>query len=78
MYGSKYVSIPAPGTEDDDHNPPRIAPRSLFDVAMGVDNLFNGDKYKWSARLAVVNIANKEALYNFASLAESVGRFRFR
>jgi hypothetical protein len=67
MYGSKYVSIPAPGTEDDDHNPPRIAPRSLFDVAMGVDNLFNGDKYKWSARLAVVNIANKEALYNFLS-----------
>jgi hypothetical protein len=34
---------------------------------MGVDNLFNGDKYKWSARLAVVNIANKEALYNFLS-----------
>ena len=37
---------PAPGTEDDDHNPPRIAPRHLFDVSVGHDNLFRGDKYK--------------------------------
>ena len=32
-----------------------------------MDNLFNGDKYKWSARISVVNIANKETLYNFLS-----------
>ena len=67
QYGSKYVQIPAPRTEDDDHNPPRIASRNLFDLAVGQDNLFNGDKYKWSARLAVVNIADKETLYNFLS-----------
>ena len=67
MYGSKYVQIPAAGTENDDHNPPRIASRNLFDMAVGVDNLFNGDKYKWSARVSVVNIANKETLYNFLS-----------
>jgi hypothetical protein len=66
-YGSKYVQIPAAGTENDDHNPPRIASRNLFDLAVGMDNLFNGDKYKWSARLAVVNIADKETLYNFLS-----------
>jgi hypothetical protein len=66
-YGSKYVKIPAAGTEDDDHNPPRIASRNLFDVAVGVDNIFNGDRYKWSARISVVNIADKEALYNFLS-----------
>jgi outer membrane receptor protein involved in Fe transport len=61
------VSIPAPGTENDDHNPPRIASRNLFDIAVGDDNLFKGDKYKWSARLTVVNLLDKEALYNFLS-----------
>ncbi|MGB0034970.1 MAG: TonB-dependent receptor [Candidatus Acidiferrales bacterium] len=67
QYGSKFLSIPAPGTEDDDHNPPRVAARSLFDVALGDDNLFHGDKYKWSARLTVINVANKDAVYNFLS-----------
>ena len=38
-------------TEDDDHNPPRIAPRNLFDLSVGDDNLFHGDKYKWSCPL---------------------------
>ena len=64
---SKLVQIPAPGTEDDDKNPPRIAPRNLFDASVGEDNLFNGDKYKWSLRFTGVNIANKYALYNFLS-----------
>ena len=64
---SKLVSIPAPGTENDDHNPPRIAERSLFDASIGEDNLFNGDKHKWSLRLTAVNITNKYALYNFLS-----------
>ena len=67
LYGSTLVSIPAAGTENDDHNPPRIASRNLFDVAVGDDNLFHGDKYKWSARLTVINLTNKEALYNFLS-----------
>jgi hypothetical protein len=66
-YASKYVTIPAPGTENDDHNPPRIAPRNLFDLSLGDDNLFNGDKRKWSLRLTAVNLTNKEALYNFIS-----------
>jgi hypothetical protein len=64
---SNLVSIPAPGTENDDHNPPRIAARSLFDVSIGEDNLFNGDKNRWSLRLTAVNITNKYALYNFLS-----------
>jgi len=67
QYGSTLISIPAPGTEDDDHNPPRIAPRNLFDLAVGDDNLFHGDRYKWSATFTVVNLANKYALYNFLS-----------
>jgi Carboxypeptidase regulatory-like domain len=65
--GATRVSIPAAGTENDDHNPPRIAPRHLFDIAVGHDNLFHGDRYRWSARLTVINVTNKEALYNFLS-----------
>jgi hypothetical protein len=66
-YGSTLVSIPAPGSENDDHNPPRVASRNLFDVALGDDNLFHTEKYKWSARLTVINLTNKKALYNFLS-----------
>lgn len=65
--GSTLVKIPSPGTEQDDKNPQRIAPRSLFDLAIGDDNLFNGDRYKWSARVTVINLANQYALYNFLS-----------
>ncbi len=64
---SQLVSIPAPGTENDDKNPPRIQQRSLFDASIGEDNLFGGDKHKWSLRLTGVNITNKYALYNFLS-----------
>ena len=67
QYGSTLVKIPAAGTEDDDHNPPRIAPRNLFDMAVGHDNLFHSDKHQWSARLTVVNLTNRVALYNFLS-----------
>jgi len=66
-FGSIYLKVPAPNTENDDHNPQRIAPRSVFDLAVGDDNLFRGDRYKWSARVTVINVANKEALYNFLS-----------
>jgi hypothetical protein len=66
-YGATRVAIPAPGTENDDHNPQRIDPRNLFDVAVGDDNIFRGDRYRWSLRLTAVNVTNKEALYNFIS-----------
>ena len=65
--GATRVKIPADGTENDDHNPPRVAPRHLFDIAVGDDNLFRGDRYRWSARVTVINVTNKEALYNFLS-----------
>ena len=65
--GATRVSIPADGTENDDKNPPRIASRNLFDLAVGHDNLFRGDRYKWSLRFTVINLTNKEALYNFLS-----------
>ena len=67
QYTSNLLSIPAPNTEDDDKNPPRVAPRNVFDASIGVDNIFAGDKQKWSLRLTAVNVTNKYALYNFLS-----------
>jgi hypothetical protein len=67
QYSSKYIKIPAPGTQDPDKNPQRIAPRNLFDLAVGHDNLFHGDRYRFSARFTVINVADKIALYNFLS-----------
>ena len=66
---SKLVKIPAPGTEDDDKNPPRIAPRNVFDMSVGDDDLFgfHGDKQKVSLKFTAVNLTNKYALYNFLS-----------
>ena len=64
---SHLVNIPAPNTGNNDKNPQRIAPRNLFDASIGEDNIFRGDRYRWSLRLTGVNITNKYALYNFLS-----------
>ena len=65
--GALRVRIPEDGTENDDTNPPRIAPRNLFDLSLGSDNVLRTEKVKMSARLTFVNLANKIALYNFNS-----------
>ncbi len=65
--GATRLTIPADGTQNPDKNPARIAPRNLFDVSAGDDDLFHGDRYKWSLRFTVINLTNKEALYNFLS-----------
>jgi hypothetical protein len=67
QFGSTLIAVPAPNTENDDHNPQRIRSRNLFDLSLGDDNLFHGDKHKWSAQLTVINLTNKTALYNFLS-----------
>jgi hypothetical protein len=67
QFGSTLTRVPQPNTENDDHNPARIQPRHLFDIAVGDDNLFKGDKYRWSAQLTCINLANNYALYNFLS-----------
>jgi Carboxypeptidase regulatory-like domain/TonB-dependent Receptor Plug Domain len=66
-WGSTLVKVPGINAEQDDTNPPRIQPRTLFDLAVGDDNLFKGDRYKWSAKVTVINLANQYALYNFLS-----------
>ena len=66
-YGSTLITIPAPGTGDNDKNPPRIAPRNLFDASIGKDNLFHANRYKMNFDMTAINITNKYALYNFLS-----------
>ena len=66
-YGATRIVIPAPGTENDDHNPARIAPRNVFDIAVGTDNLFKRERFRTTVKLAVTNYTNKDALYNFLS-----------
>ena len=66
-YGATRLAIPVPGTYNPDHNPPRIAPRNLFDAAIGIDNLFRQEKLKTTLKFTAMNITNEEALYNFLS-----------
>jgi Carboxypeptidase regulatory-like domain len=66
-FSSTLIKVPPPGVENDDHYPPRIQQRNLFDLAVGDDNLFHSEYYKWSARVTVINLANNYALYNFLS-----------
>ena len=65
--GATRLRIPADGTEDDVTNPPRIAPRHLFDLGLGIDNLFHSNRTKFHVRFSVLNLTNNEALYNFLS-----------
>ena len=67
QFSATRVRIPKPGTENDDTNPPRIVPRHLFDASVGTDNLLHTEPYHVTLRLSVLNLTNKEALYNFLS-----------
>jgi hypothetical protein len=66
-FGATRLDIPKEGTENDDHNPPRVAPRHLFDLGFGTDNLFRTERFRTTARFTITNLANKVALYNFRS-----------
>jgi hypothetical protein len=67
QFTSNLINIPAPNAGDNDHNPQRIAPRSLFDVSIGKNNIFHKERYKMDLDLTAINVANKYALYNFLS-----------
>ena len=66
-FGATRIRIPAEGTEDDVANPPRIAPRHLFDLGVGADNLLHTDRTRLKVRFSVINLTNRDALYNFLS-----------
>jgi hypothetical protein len=65
--GATRVVIPADGTENDVSNPPRIAPRNVFDLALGADNLLHTEKAKLKLRFSILNLMNTDALFNFLS-----------
>ena len=65
---STLLTLPQTGTENDDHNPDRVKARNLFNAAIGTDNLFHREQGgKVTLRLAVENLTNTVALYNFLS-----------
>ncbi len=64
---SSLLKVPGPSTGDNDHNPPRVAPRNLFDVSLGKDNIFHADRYKVNLDFTAINVTDKYALYNFLS-----------
>jgi hypothetical protein len=66
-YGAARIRIPAAGTDDADHNPPRTNPRHILNLGVGTDNLLKADKIRTSVRFTVVNLGNEAALYNFLS-----------
>jgi hypothetical protein len=62
------LRVPAAGTGDPLNNPSRVAPRHLLDLGLGVDNLLQSSKgAKIRVRFSVINLTNKDALYNFLS-----------
>lgn len=63
----KRIRIPRPGTFDDDRNPVRVTPRTLFDLSVGEDNLFRWDRARLGLRFTAINLTNEVSLYNFLS-----------
>jgi hypothetical protein len=66
-FGATRIRIPAYGTEDDDKNPVRVTPRTLFDLSAGDDRLFRFEHVTVGVRVAALNVTNRVALYNFLS-----------
>jgi hypothetical protein len=66
-YGATLIHIVPPGTYNADTNPSRIRPRNVLDIALGADSLWKKDTYSLGAKVTVVNLLNKVALYNFLS-----------
>ena len=65
---SKLLTLPQIGQEDDDHNVDRVKPRNVFNLGVGTDNLLHREgRRRITASVAIDNLTNKVALYNFLS-----------
>jgi hypothetical protein len=71
---SKLIALPQggygpfPSAENDDHNPDRVKPRSLFNLGIGTDNLLHREgRKRVTASIEIANLTNVVALYNFLS-----------
>jgi outer membrane cobalamin receptor len=49
-------------------DPPRVNPRTIVDVAAGLDLKDSRGRKTWSAQVQVTNLTNRVALYNFQSV----------
>jgi len=49
-------------------DPPRVRPRTIVDVAAGLDLRNGRGQRTWSAQVQVTNLTNQTALYNFQSV----------
>jgi hypothetical protein len=66
-YGARRIHVLPPAAENDDHNPPRAMPRHILNASAGNDNLFHSERLRTTARITVLNLSNRHALYNFLS-----------
>jgi hypothetical protein len=65
---STLLTLPPASLANNDHNPDRVNPRDIFDIAVGTDNLLRSETpHKIALRFTLTNITNKVALYNFLS-----------
>jgi hypothetical protein len=65
---STLLTLPQSGQENDDHNPDRVKPRHLLNLGIGSDNLFHSEGHrKFTGSVAIDNLTDKVALYNFLS-----------
>lgn len=65
---STLLTLPQTGTENDDHNPDRVKPRNVFDLAVGTDNLLRSEgNRRITASVQVENLGDTTAVYNFLS-----------
>ena len=68
IYGTRFVNIPAAGTEDDVTNPSRTKGRHLLDLGVGTDNLLGtNSRVKITARVSIMNLTDTQAMFNFLS-----------
>jgi hypothetical protein len=71
---SKLITLPQggygnfPSEENEDHNPDRVKPRHLFNLAIGSDNITHREgRTRLTGSLEITNLTNRVGLYNFLS-----------
>ena len=66
---TQRLRLPDADAANDDTNPGRVAPRHLFDIGFGTDNLFKREDSTRGVTLkfTILNATNKIAFYNFLS-----------
>jgi hypothetical protein len=66
--GVTVSRLSIPSIYDPDHSPTRIAPRNLFDAAIGWDDIWGKSEGRHvTGKFTVTNLTNVAALYNFLS-----------